>query len=157
MNKFLINCFLICLSVALYSCSSTDATNNSEEPTTEESISTRAGSSEETLEEDLIAGATEDMSKEEAEFFFYISRKWELGEEYINMKGNGLFDAVLEGKTIVGKWGMVSSTEDSQVLKLIGTGEDEGYNKTFEIINISLNRLEAMDENGKRIQFLASN
>lgn len=156
MNKFLINCLFFCLGLALYSCSTTDTTN-SPEPTLENDLNTRTSSSEIALEEDLITNADTDMSKEEAEFFFYISRKWELGEEYINMNGNGLFDAMLDGKTVVGKWGMVTSTEDAQVLKLIGTGEDKGYNKTLEIINISLNRLEAMDENGKRIQFLASN
>jgi hypothetical protein len=104
----------------------------------------------------LIFAATNDMSEEETGRLYYISRKWELGEEYIHMKGDGFFEASSDGKIIIGKWGMVYNTEDTQILKLIGTGDDEGYNKTLEIINLSLNRLEAIDENGKRVQFLAS-
>ena len=130
MNKILVNCFLICFGLLLFSCSNNDTAETTDQPS-EPTINTRAGSSDANLEENLVAAANEDMTKEEAELFFYISRKWELGEEYINMNGNGLFDAVLDGRTVVGKWGMVASTEDAQVLKLIGTREDEGYNNNF--------------------------
>ncbi len=106
--------------------------------------------------EDVINSTRAQNMSEEEEFYFAISRKWELGDEYIDLKSDGTFEAKMEEKEVLGKWGMSSSTQDKQELRLIGLGDNSDFNRTYEIINISFERLEGIDKDGNRIQFFAA-
>ena len=88
----------------------------------------------------------------------YITRKWELGEEYIDLDADGSFDAIFEGKHVKGRWGMTAGTDDLRMLKLIGkeegaTDNANTFNRTYELIDLSYDRLVAVDADGHKISF----
>ena len=127
--------------LSLFSCASD---NTSEESV--EAIKTRAIPNS-TSQEDFV-GTTESA----------ISRKWEFGEDYIDLGNEGSFDAMLDGKHYTGRWGLSNGIDDERTLKLIGKEDAEGaknesFSKTYELINISYDRLVAVDSEGNRINF----
>jgi len=145
MKKNILTLLVLAVLAITYSCNNesaeADAATAVEE--TEESISkTRA--------------KTKTAEDEEESFVLNLSRKWELGEDFIDLRMNGTFDAILDGQPVQGKWGMTSSTEDTRTLKLVGGTKEEPFNKTYELINVSFDRLEAVDTDGNRINFFAA-
>lgn len=141
MKKIILYFCAFAIAFASFSCASDNAEN-----ATDETLKTRA------LPEDENAAENTSAS------FAFITQKWELGEEYITFNEEGDFDAVLEGKHITGRWGLTSGTDDQKMLKLIGKEADSQseantFNKTYELVDLSYDRLVAVDADGKKINF----
>ena len=127
--------------LSLFSCTSENVNNESEE-----SIKTRAlpnSNSEESIENASPSSLT---------------RKWEFGEDYIDLDNEGAFDAMLDGKHYTGKWGLSNGSNDERTLKLIGQEDVEGsqkesFKRTYELINVSYERMVAIDSSGNKINF----
>jgi len=141
MKKSILYFCALAIAFASFSCAS-DNTEN----TADETLKTRALPENENAAESTSAA------------FAFITQKWELGEEYITFDEEGGFDAVLEGKHIQGRWGLTSGTDDQKMLKLIGKeaaaqSEANTFNKTYELIDLSYERLVAVDADGKKINF----
>lgn len=141
MKKTILYFCAIAIAFVSFSC-----TSDNTESTTDETLKTRALPENENEEESTSAS------------FAFITQKWELGEEYINFDEEGGFDAVLEGKHLKGRWGLTSGTDDQKMLKLIGKevdsqSEANTFNKTYELVDLSYDRLVAVDADGKKINF----
>lgn len=141
MKKNILYLFLLGMVIcSTFSCAS-DA-NSDEEP-----LKTRALAESENAEESTSAS------------FAFLTQKWELGEEYISFDTDGGFDAVLEGKHIVGRWGLTNGTDEQKTLKLIGKeaeskSEANTFNRTYEVVDLSYDRFVAVDADGNKINFL---
>jgi hypothetical protein len=91
-----------------------------------------------------------------------LSRKWEFGEEFIDLDKEGAFEAILDGKHYTGKWGLSNGKDDVRTLKLIGKEDVEGskeesFKRSYELINVSYERLVAVDSAGNKINFFPEN
>lgn len=141
MKKTILYFCAFAIAFASFACTSDNNENATEEP-----LKTRALPEDENAEDASSAA------------FAFITQKWELGEEYITFSEEGDFDAVLEGKHIKGRWGLTSGTDDQKMLKLIGKEADSQseantFNKTYELVDLSYDRLVAVDADGKKINF----
>jgi hypothetical protein len=141
MKKTILYFCAFAITFASFSCVS-----DNNENATDETLKTRALPENENAEESTSAS------------FAFITQKWELGEEYITFNEAGDFDAVLEGIHITGRWGLTSGTDDQKMLKLIGKEADSQseantFNKTYELVDLSYDRLVAVDGDGKKINF----
>ncbi len=87
----------------------------------------------------------------------FLARRWELGEEYLDLNLEGTFEASLNGKHSKGKWGLSYETDDKKTLKLIGeedeSAETNDFQQSYELINVSYDRLVAIDPKGNKINF----
>lgn len=88
-----------------------------------------------------------------------IVNKWQLGEDYIDLNADGSFQAVFETVEYAGKWGLSNDAEGNRTLRLIGrkvseSPKTESFNKTYELVNVSRERLIAFDDEGNKINFL---
>jgi predicted HNH restriction endonuclease len=124
---------------SLFSCTSDNVSN-------EDAIKTRA-----------LPNSTSDENIENASPTS-ISRKWEFGEDFIDLGNEGSFEAMLDGKHYFGKWGLSNGNNDERTLKLIGQEDLEGstkesFKRTYEIINVSYERMVAIDSAGNKINF----
>ena len=139
-NILILLAFIATFSV--YSCNNDNNANNSNET---EEFHTRAA----------IAETPETENEESA--FGFITQKWELGDEYIDLDKDGTFEAIFDGKHLKGKWGLSTGTDDQKTLELIGeedeSAEHNKFHRTYELINVSYDRLVAIDSDGNKINF----
>lgn len=103
-------------------------------------------------------GKISDIDNSESALSAAITRKWEFGSEYIDLNEGGAFEAVLDDKHVKGRWGFTSGTDDIKILKLIGkedgaAGNVNTFNRTYELIDVSYDRLVAVDSKGQKINF----
>lgn len=142
MKTTILYLFSIVTLLMMYSCTNQNETENIDS----ESLKTRA------LETNSSA------ESQEASLSAAITRKWEFGTEYIDLNNEGTFEAVLDGKHVKGRWGLTSGTEELRTLKLIGKedgaeGNANTFNRTYELIDVSYDRLVAVDGEGHKINF----
>jgi hypothetical protein len=127
--------------LSLFSCVSDNTNNESVEV-----IKTRALPNS-TSEEDFESASSSSLT-----------RKWEFGEDFIDLDKEGAFEAMLDGKHYTGKWGLSNDSDNKRTLKLIGQEDVEGskkesFSRTYELINVSYERLVAIDSSGNKINF----
>ena len=142
MKQTILTCIVFLGILMAYSCNN----NTTEVPEADAS----------TLQTRALPQNGEEPDSEEDLAYSYIVRKWELGDEYIDLETEGSFEAVLEGKHIQGRWGLSYGTEEKKMLKLIGNEDGaarHSFNKTYELIDVSYERLVAIDAEGNKINF----
>lgn len=83
----------------------------------------------------------------------YLIQKWTLQNNYLYLNADGSFEAVLDNQAIGGKWGLSSQTENKKILQLIGNNQNTNFVKTYELINLSYNKLVVQDKQGNKLLF----
>lgn len=89
-----------------------------------------------------------------------LEKKWTLGNDYIDLEPDGSFDAVLGQIQYQGKWGLSNDSQGNRTLKLIGheaaeSPKEASFNRSYELIDVSYDRLVAIDTDGNKINFFS--
>jgi hypothetical protein len=89
-----------------------------------------------------------------------LTKKWTLGDDYIDLESDGSFDAIWGRIQYQGKWGLSNDRQGKRTLKLIGRALAEStkkssFDRSYELINVSYDRLVAIDTEGNKINFFS--
>ncbi len=87
-----------------------------------------------------------------------LTKKWTLGDDYIDLESDDSFDAFLGRIQYQGKWGLSNDRQGKRTLKLIGyilaeSTKKSSFDHSYELINVSYDRLVAIDTEGNKINF----
>ena len=84
-----------------------------------------------------------------------MPKKWRSGEEYIDLGQEGSFEAMLDGKHIEVRRGLLTSEGDQRTLDLNGKdgAKTNSFHRTNELITVSYDRLVAVHSEGNNINF----
>ncbi|MCH2043350.1 MAG: hypothetical protein MK212_04360 [Saprospiraceae bacterium] len=150
LNVFLI--FIVTLSFAACGSDTSGNIENNDPSATTRSTSAAVSSTPE------VDPATTTMAEEapESATKLQLARKWMNGDQYIEIKLEGLFEASLDNGVFAGSWDL----DDSEsTLTLSGEeaaeGKGQAMKNVFKLSKISDETLELTDEQGKNIVFTA--